>query len=69
MRMARFVGRLPFSKAKLSRNILFCHDGKTPGEIHHRSGGVAPTIRLGLDDTAGGVLARGDGGDARCFLL
>ena len=45
------------------------HAGGTPGNIGHRGGGIAPAIRLRVDDTAGGVLARGGGGDTCRVLL
>ena len=44
------------------------HAGGAPGKIRHRGGSVAPAIRLRVDDTAGGVLARG-GGDDTCRVL
>ena len=61
--MVRIVGR----SGRVARCIG--HAGGAPGKIRHRGGSVAPAIRLRVDDTAGGVLARGGGGDTCRVLL
>ena len=61
--MVRIVGR----SGRVARCIR--HAGGAPGKIRHRGGSVAPAIRLRVDDTAGGVLARGGGGDTCRILL